>query len=93
MIGCVKLIFIIFLINFEVDLDIKTLEDELEKLSPKEKAIITYKLLNSLEENESGDIDEIWINEAIERYSQIIYNKDILTDAASVIKEAKEKYK
>jgi hypothetical protein len=52
-------------------MDLQSLEAELLKLSSKEKAAITYKLLESLESNESDNIDEVWINEALARYYQL----------------------
>ena len=60
-------------------------------MSPKEKAAITYKLLESLESDESGDINEVWVNEAIARYYQLS-EKDVV-DSETVIREAKLKYK
>lgn len=73
-------------------MDIKLLESELLKLSPKERAAITYKLLESLEEG-TGDVEEIWINEALNRYKQITEDGKSLIDSDLVIKEAKSKYK
>ena len=74
-------------------MDLKSLESELLKLSPRERAIVTYKLLQSLESEESGDIEEIWINEALSRYDQLARNSKIAVDSELIIKEAKEKYK
>ncbi len=74
-------------------MDLKSLESELLKLSPKERAIVTYKLLESLESEESGDIQEIWINEALSRYDQLTQNSKLAVDSELIIKEAKEKYK
>jgi hypothetical protein len=72
-------------------MDIKLLEKELLKLSTKDKALITYKLLESLEADNSEGIEEIWLNEALLRYHQI-ENKSLI-DSELVIKEAKLKYK
>jgi Putative addiction module component len=72
-------------------MDLRSLEAELLKLSSKEKAEITYKLLESLESDESDNIDEVWINEALARYYQLS-GKDVV-DSETVIKEAKLKYK
>ena len=72
-------------------MDLQSLESELLKLSAKEKAAITYKLLESLESDESDNIDEIWVNEAIARYYQL--SGDNVVDSQSVIKEAKSKYR
>ena len=74
-------------------MDIKSLEAELLKLSPKEKASISYKLLESLESDENEDIDEIWVNEALNRYYQITGSNKNLIDSELVIREAKSKYK
>ncbi len=74
-------------------MDLKSLESELLKLSPREKAIVTYKLLESLESEESGDIQDIWINEALSRYDQLARNSKLAVDSELIIKEAKEKYK
>lgn len=49
-------------------MDLKSLESELLKLSPRERAMVTFKLLESLETEESGDVEDIWINEALCRY-------------------------
>ena len=77
----------------EVNMELKNIETELLKLSSKEKALIVSKLLESLEGEDSTDIENLWIDEAVKRYSQIINNKNLLFEAAEVIKEAKAKYK
>ena len=74
-------------------MDLKSLESELLKLSPRERAIVTYKLLESLESEESGDIQDIWINEALSRYDQLARSSKLAVDSELIIKEAKEKYK
>lgn len=75
-------------------MDLESLEAELSKLSPREKAVITYKLLESLENDESGSSDEVWVNEALNRYYDLVDggNKTAI-DSELVIKEAKSKYK
>ena len=73
-------------------MDLKSLEAELLKLSAKEKAAITYKLLESLESDESGNIEEIWVNEALNRYYNITSVGDAVIDSELVIREAKSKY-
>jgi len=73
-------------------MDLKSLEVELLKLSAKEKAAITYKLLESLESDESGNIEEIWVNEALNRYYNITGGRDAVVDSELVIKEDKSKY-
>jgi hypothetical protein len=79
--------------KIETGMDLKSLEAELLKLSPRERAIVTYKLLQSLESEESGDIEDIWINEALSRYDQLAGNSKIAVDSELIIKEGKAKYK
>ena len=74
-------------------MDLKSLESELLKLSPRERAIITYKLLESLEGEESGDIEDVWINEALSRYNQMVNSGKYAVDSELIIREAKSKYK
>ena len=74
-------------------MDLKSLESELLKLSPREKAIVTYKLLESLEKEEADDVEDIWINEALRRYDQISKGDKLTIDSDLIIKEAKLKYK
>jgi len=72
--------------------DIKLLEKELLKLTPREKALITYKLLESLDAGEDRDYEDVWIDEALNRYNQISENKSLTHDFNLVIKESKSKY-
>ena len=74
-------------------MDLKSLESELLKLSPREKAIVTYKLLESLEKEEADDVEDIWINVALRRYDQITKGDNLTIDSDLIIKEAKLKYK
>lgn len=74
-------------------MDLKLLESELLKLSPSEKAQITYTLLKSLEGEKSSDFEEIWVDEALSRYKDINKKNESLIDSDLVIKEAKSKYK
>jgi len=74
-------------------MDLKSLESELLKLSPRERAIVTYKLLESLESEDSGDVEDIWINEALSRYDQIAKSDKFTIDSDLIIREAKSKYK
>ena len=67
-------------------MNIKLLEAELMKLSPKEKAIITSKLLESLEEVDDENL------KAVKRYNQLLNDTSGLLDSELVIKEAKSKY-
>ncbi|MBK9097690.1 MAG: addiction module protein [bacterium] len=74
-------------------MDLKSLESELLKLTPRERAIVTYKLLNSLENEESEDVEDIWLDEALSRYEQIVKTGKFTVDSELIIREAKSKYK
>jgi len=74
-------------------MDLKSLESELLKLTPRERAIVTYKLLNSLENEESEDVEDIWLDEALSRYEQIVKTGKFTVDRELIIREAKSKYK
>ncbi|GIK61504.1 MAG: addiction module protein [Ignavibacteriota bacterium] len=74
-------------------MDLKSLESELLKLTPRERAIVTYKLLNSLENEESEDVEDIWLDEALSRYDQIVKTGKFTIDSELIIREAKSKYK
>lgn len=69
---------------------------EIEKaatnLTAAEKALLSYKLLESIEEEQVEGYDEIWQKEIDARYKQILENKAVLKNANSVINEAKLKY-
>jgi hypothetical protein len=78
---------------YEAEMDLKSLESELLKLSPRDRAIVTYKLLESLETEESGDVEDVWINEALRRYDQLTQSDKSTIDSELIIKEAKSKYK
>ncbi|HSW56376.1 MAG TPA: addiction module protein [Ignavibacteriaceae bacterium] len=67
-------------------MDLKSLESELLKLSPRERAMVTFKLLESLETEESGDVEDIWINEALCRYDQIAQSDKFTIDSNLIIK-------
>lgn len=73
-------------------MDLKSLEKELLKLTPREKATITYKLLESLDTEVNQDYEDVWIDEALNRYNQISEDKSLIHDFNLVIKESKSKY-
>lgn len=74
-------------------MDLQSLETELLKLTPKEKAVIIHKLIKSLDDEQTGDYEEVWIQEALNRYGQISDDVEKAVDVKLVIKEAKSKYK
>ena len=71
----------------------KAIETAALKLSPKEKAELSYKLLESLQNDETESIDKIWAEEAERRYDSILKNEVHLSESKSVFKEAISKYK
>jgi len=52
-------------------MDMKAIESELLKLSPKEKAAIAYKLLKEIEDIDSDEIEEALINESFQSCGKI----------------------
>lgn len=73
-------------------MDIKFLETELMKLSTREKAMIISKLLESLDIAEDENLENVWVEEAVKRYNQVLNGENILIDSDLIIKEAKSKY-
>jgi len=71
--------------------------EEIEKaalqLSIRERATLSFKLLESLDSEDTSDIDEVWQKEVEERYEQIRSGKAKTKKADLVINEAKSKYK
>ena len=48
--------------------DTSELREELDKLSPKQKAELARTLIDSLDEDLEEDVEQIWIDEAARRY-------------------------
>ena len=48
--------------------DTLTLREELDKLSPKQKAELARTLIDSLDEDLDEDVEQIWIDEAARRF-------------------------
>ena len=48
--------------------DTSELREELDKLSPKEKAELARTLIDSLDEDLDDDVEQIWLDEAARRY-------------------------
>ncbi len=72
---------------------INEIEKAAMKLSSKERAKLSYRLLESIDSEVSEDIDELWQKEVEERYMQITQKSSSTRNAESVINEAKSKYK
>lgn len=76
----------------EIKMTINEIEKAAFNLTPIEKALLSYKLLESIEKEQVEGYDEIWQKEIDARYKQILENKTVLKNANSVINEAKQKY-
>ena len=74
-------------------MNLKSLESEILKLTPAERALMICKLLESLESEEGNNLEDIWINEALSRYSQIVDGSSPVIDSKLLIKEARSRYK
>lgn len=70
----------------------KEIEKSALKLTPQERAALSYKLLESIDSEEVEEVEEVWQKEIDARYQQILSGKANLKDAELVIKEAKAKY-
>ncbi|OGU65013.1 MAG: hypothetical protein A2499_06185 [Stygiobacter sp. RIFOXYC12_FULL_38_8] len=71
---------------------INEIEKAADNLTPAEKALLSYKLLESIDSESSENLDQFWQKEIDDRYNQILKGKAILKNANSVINEAKQKY-
>ncbi len=72
---------------------IKEIEKAALSLSSKERAALSYKLLESIDSENREDTDEIWQKEVEARYEQLVKGEAKGKEAELVIKEAKSKYK
>ncbi|MEW6196509.1 MAG: addiction module protein [Bacteroidota bacterium] len=72
---------------------IQEIEKVALKLSSKERAALSYKLLESIDAESQDNIDKIWQQEVEERYNQITNSLTQTKNSELVIKEAKLKYK
>jgi hypothetical protein len=63
------------------------------RLSAKERAALSYKLIESIDSETIKDSDELWQKEVEARYQQITSGSAKLKNAELVIREAKSKYK
>ena len=73
-------------------MSIKEIEEAALSLSAKERAELSYKLLESIDSENIQNIDKIWKEEVKERYEQLKIDASAGRDAELVIKEAKSKY-
>ena len=48
--------------------DTSELREELDKLSPKQKAELARTLIDSLDEDLDDDVEQVWIDEAVRRF-------------------------
>ncbi|MHB8905569.1 MAG: addiction module protein [Melioribacteraceae bacterium] len=73
-------------------MSIKEIEEAALSLSPRERAELSYKLLESIDSEIIHDVDKIWQEEVNERYEQLKLDATERKTAELVIKEAKSKY-
>jgi hypothetical protein len=73
-------------------MSIKEIEEAALSLSAKERAELSYKLLESIDSEIIHDVDKIWQEEVNERYEQLKLEATERKAAELVIKEAKSKY-
>ncbi len=73
-------------------MSIKEIEEAALSLSAKERAELSYKLLESIDSENIQNIDRIWQEEVKARYDQLKIDTSERRAAELVIKEAKSKY-
>jgi len=61
-------------------------------LTAKERAILSYKLLESIETDNSEELDIVWQEEVEARYEHFRTNSYVMKDATTVLNETKLKY-
>ena len=69
--------------------DTSTLREELDKLSPKQKAELARTLIDSLDEDLDEDVEQIWIDEAARRYEAYRRGEMSFRPAAEVFARAR----
>lgn len=73
-------------------MSIKEIEEAALSLSVKERAELSYILLESIDSEDIQNIDKIWQDEVNERYGQLKIDSSERRAAELLIKEAKSKY-
>ncbi|MBA4406955.1 hypothetical protein C0389_06745 [bacterium] len=73
-------------------MSIKKIEKAALSLSAKERAELSYILLESIDSEDIQNIDKIWQDEVNDRYEQLKIDSSERRAAELVIKEAKSKY-
>jgi putative addiction module component (TIGR02574 family) len=68
--------------------DIQEIEKKALKLSPHERAILAEHLINSLDDKEDAEAEQLWIKEAERRYREYKEGKVKAKPAGQVFKEA-----
>lgn len=69
--------------------DTSTLREELDKLSPKQKAELARTLIDSLDEDLDEDVEQIWIDEAARRFEAYQRGEMSARPAAEVFARAR----
>ena len=64
--------------------DTSELREELDKLSPKEKAELARTLIDSLDEDSDENVDQLWLDEATRRYGAYLRGETSSRSAAEV---------
>ena len=77
----------------EFKMSIEEIEKAALSLTSKEKAILSFKLIESIDSDSDEEVDKIWLDEIEKRYRQILEKNVKTKNADTVIAEAKAKYK
>ena len=71
--------------------DTSQLREELDKLSPKQKAELARTLIDSLDEDLDDDVEQLWLDEAARRYEAYRCGEMSSRPAAEVFARARSR--
>lgn len=72
---------------------INELKSDALKLNPQDRAFLASELIDSLDELNQSEIEQLWINEALRRENEIICGRATTDDAYKVMKRLKAERK
>ncbi|MBU1744156.1 MAG: addiction module protein, partial [Proteobacteria bacterium] len=58
-----------------MNVDIKKIEEEVFSLSSRERARLAMNLIQSLDNHDDADVEELWLQEAERRYQECLEGK------------------
>lgn len=71
-----------------MNVDIKKIEEEVFSLSSRERARLAMNLIQSLDNHDDADVEELWLQEAERRYQECLEGKLQTKSADDVFRDA-----